>query len=74
MRSVLITLVLVALIPINIFCQTPEYEKKIEEFLIVSGTMETVESSISFIIDDYKNAIADVPESFWEDIVKNKKR
>ena len=73
MRSVLITLVLVALIPINIFCQTPEYEKKIEEFLIVSGTMETVESSISLIIDDYKNAISDVPESFWEDIVKNKK-
>lgn len=73
MKSILITLVLATLIPLNILSQTPEYEKKIEEFLVVSGTMETVESSIEFIIDDYKKVMTEVPESFWEEIVKNKK-
>lgn len=57
---------------VNLKSQSPEYINKIEEFLILSGAIESVESSIDYIYDEYKKQLPSVPNSFWMEF--NKKR
>ena len=56
----------------NCFSQSPEYTKKISEFLKVSGGLETIESSVNSIFLSYQTEYTNIPEEFWIKLKKEK--
>lgn len=56
---------LILLFSSSLYSQSPEYIAKMVEFFKVSGTYETIESSIYYIVEDYKGVYNDVPNEFW---------
>lgn len=71
MKSLLIGILF--LFSISLYSQSPEYVAKIEEFLVVSGATESVETSIDYIISEYKNSLPNVPDSFWIELNRKKR-
>lgn len=51
---------------VNLNAQSPEYVNKMVEFFKVSGSYESIETSIDYIITEYKGIYFNVPDEFWQ--------
>jgi len=59
---------------INLKAQSPEYVDKIVEFFKISGSYESIESSIDYMISEYKGIYFNVPDEFWKEHLANYKQ
>lgn len=63
MKYILLLVLFIA--SVNLNAQSPEYVNKMVEFFKVSGSYNDIESSVDYIITEYKGIYFNVPEEFW---------